>query len=244
MRVPLDQYRRKRDFTRTPEPRDTLQPRRRNGPRIFCVHKHLATHLHYDLRLEHRGVLVSWAVPKGPSLDPSDKRLAMRVEDHPLAYADFEGVIPDGYGAGIVMLWDRGTWTPEGDGVDEALARGELKFCLDGYKLKGSWVLVRTRGAWPRGAAGGRESWLLIKHRDAWAGPLDITTFAPRSVKSDGDLDDILAADFPALWLSRRPAPSGATGKLFQEIIERAARKIATRRGGSSRRSPSTRRRR
>src|SRR5204862_3285422 len=115
------------------------------GPR-FCVQKHLASHLHYDFRLEHNGVLLSWAVPKGPSLNPADKRLAMRVEDHPLDYADFEGVIPEGYGAGIVMLWDTGTWEPEVDDVDEALKKGDLKFTLNGVKLKGSWVLVRTRG--------------------------------------------------------------------------------------------------
>ena len=96
--------------------------------------------------LEHNGVLLSWAVPKGPSLDPTIKRLAMHVEDHPVEYGEFEGVIPSGYGAGIVMLWDRGTWTPEVDDVDAALQKGDLKFTLDGYKLKGSWVLVRTRG--------------------------------------------------------------------------------------------------
>ena len=110
------------------------------------MQKHLASHLHYDFRLEHDGVLLSWAVPKGPSLDPTIKRLAMHVEDHPIEYGEFEGVIPSGYGAGIVMLWDRGTWTPEIDDVDAALKKGDLKFTLDGYKLKGSWVLVRTKG--------------------------------------------------------------------------------------------------
>src|SRR5215213_10578437 len=113
----------------------------------FCVQKHLASHLHYDFRLEHNGVLLSWAVPKGPSLNPKERRLAMRVEDHPYDYADFEGVIPEGYGAGIVMVWDKGTWTPEPgfEDVDAAMAAGELKFKLEGVKLKGSWVLVRTR---------------------------------------------------------------------------------------------------
>jgi bifunctional non-homologous end joining protein LigD len=185
------------------------------------VQKHLASHLHYDLRLEHGGVLLSWAVPKGPSLDPSTKRLAMHVEDHPVEYGTFEGVIPSGYGAGIVMLWDRGTWTPEVDDVDAALKKGDLKFTLDGYKLKGSWVLVRTKGA--RWSSGGADrSWLLIKHRDNWAGDVDIAEFAPLSVKSEGDFADILSADNPDIWQSQRPAQSGETGALFERIIARA----------------------
>ena len=134
----LEKYREKRDFTRSPEP---AGPKTRRPPRAasrtFCVQKHLASQLHYDLRLEHNGVLLSWAVPKGPSLDPSTKRLAMHVEDHPVEYGEFEGVIPSGYGAGIVLLWDRGTWTPEVNDVDAALAKGDLKFRLDGYKLEG-----------------------------------------------------------------------------------------------------------
>ncbi len=143
----LEEYKKKRDFKKTPEPEGAVTAGR--GKRFFCVQKHLASHLHYDLRLEHNGVLLSWAVPKGPSLDPKTKRLAMHVEDHPVAYGDFEGVIPEGYGAGIVMLWDRGTWTPEQDDVDAALKKGDLKFTLDGYKLKGSWVLVKTEQARP-----------------------------------------------------------------------------------------------
>ena len=147
----LDDYRKKRDFTKSPEPAGDKARRSPAGrtPRFFCVQKHLASHLHYDFRLEHNGVLLSWAVPKGPSLDPKTKRLAMKVEDHPVAYGEFEGVIPEGYGAGIVMLWDRGTWTPEVDDVDAALKKGDLKFTLKGYKLKGSWVLVRTSGRYP-----------------------------------------------------------------------------------------------
>jgi DNA ligase D-like protein (predicted 3'-phosphoesterase) len=228
----LDEYRRKRDFTRSPEPRGTpaaRRPRARKGL-FFCVQKHLASHLHYDLRLEHNGVLLSWAVPKGPALDPTIKRLAMQVEDHPLEYGEFEGVIPDGYGAGIVMLWDRGTWTPQVDDIDLALKKGDLKFTLDGYKLKGSWVLVRTSGRYA-GARGGRwgsgsdptRSWLLIKHRDEWSGDLDITEFAPRSVKSDGDFEDILAGDNPDVWQTNRPAKTGGTGAMLSAIIERAA---------------------
>src|SRR5215510_7708753 len=231
--MPLDKYREKRDFTISPEPagdRTRKSPAGRK-PRFFCVQKHLASHLHYDFRLEHEGVLLSWAVPKGPSLDPKIKRLAMHVEDHPIEYGDFEGVIPEGYGAGIVMLWDRGTWTPETDDVDASLKKGDLKFQLNGYKLKGSWVLVRTRG-WPgakSGPGGESKSWLLIKHRDDWSGDLDITTFAPKSVKSDGDFEDILAEDTPAVWISKGTTKGGEASKMLAGIIEKAARLKAER---------------
>ena len=220
----LEEYKRKRDFAKTPEPEGKV-PKAKHSERFFCVQKHLASHLHYDFRLEHNGVLLSWAVPKGPSLNPKDKRLAMHVEDHPIDYGDFEGVIPEGYGAGIVMLWDRGTWTPQVDDVDAALKKGDLKFTLNGFKLKGSWVLVRTGGRYP-GARGGdpNRSWLLIKHRDDWAGDLDITEFAPKSVKSDGDFEDILAEDTPAVWQSNRPAKGGDAGAMLATIIERAAK--------------------
>src|SRR5437763_12417991 len=179
----LEEYRRKRDFTKSLEPPPKV-PKKKAREKFFCVQKHLASHLHYDFRLEHDGVLLSWAVPKGPSLDPKTKRLAMKVEDHPLAYGEFEGVIPEGYGAGIVMLWDRGTWTPEVDDVSAALKKGDLKFTLDGYKLKGSWVLVRTGGRYPGarsgssargGSSDASRSWLLIKHSDVWAGDVEIT---------------------------------------------------------------------
>ena len=221
--MPLKDYHRKRDFSKSPEPvgdEDKDRVQRKGKPRFFCVQKHLASHLHYDFRLEHEGVLLSWAVPKGPSLDPKIKRLAMHVEDHPIEYGTFEGVIPSGYGAGIVMLWDQGTWTPETDDVSAALRKGDLKFTLEGYKLKGSWVLVRTGGRW--GGSDGR-SWLLIKHRDDWAGELDITEFAPKSVKGGGDFEDILAADKPDVWESHRPAKGGEAGAMLAKIIERAA---------------------
>jgi bifunctional non-homologous end joining protein LigD len=220
--VPLDEYKRKRNFSTSPEP-PGIRARKSPGgrePRFFCVQKHLASHLHYDFRLEHNGVLLSWAVPKGPALDPSIKRLAMHVEDHPIEYGEFEGVIPSGYGAGIVMLWDKGLWTPEVDDVDAALKKGDLKFTLEGYKLKGSWVLVRTKGGWSAGGAD--RSWLLIKHRDEWAGAVDIAEFAPLSVKSQGDFADILSADNPDVWRSNRPAKGGETGAMFEKIIARA----------------------
>ena len=215
--MPLDHYRSKRNFAKSPEPPGDAAPRATpsRAARFFCVQKHLASQLHYDLRLEHDGVLWSWAVPKGPSLDPAAKRLAMHVEDHPLEYGSFEGVIPEGYGAGIVMLWDHGTWQPEVDDPDAALRKGDLKFTLDGYKLKGSWVLVRTRDRSDVSPGQRGRSWLLIKHRDHWSGAIDITTFAPRSVKSDGEFEDILADDMPDVWVSNRPARSGATGALL-----------------------------
>ena len=130
-------------------------------------------------------------------------------------------MIPSGYGAGIVMLWDRGTWTPEVDDVEAALKKGDLKLTLDGFKLKGSWVLVRTKG-WGGGSGGDSRSWLLIKHRDDWAGDVDIAEFAPLSVKSRGDFADILAQDNPSIWISHRPAEGGETGAMFRKIIERA----------------------
>jgi len=232
----LEKYRAKRDFATSPEPADATHRRssRRKKP-IFCVQKHLATQLHYDFRLEHAGVLLSWAVPKGPSLNPDDKRLAMHVEDHPLDYADFEGVIPEGYGAGIVMLWDKGTWEPENGNVDKALEKGELKFRLDGTKLKGSWVLVRT---------GRDRSWLLIKHRDDWAGEIDVTEVAPDSVKSFGDFADILAQEKPDVLKSHMPARGGASGALLRKVIAEAAEKIAQReKHGPARKSAGRRRR-
>ncbi|HET7695750.1 MAG TPA: DNA polymerase ligase N-terminal domain-containing protein [Vicinamibacterales bacterium] len=225
----LEKYKQKRNFTSTPEPAgDVTLAAERAGREpaaglFFCVQKHLASHLHYDFRLEYKGVLLSWAVPKGPSLDPKTKRLAMHVEDHPIEYGTFEGVIPSGYGAGIVMLWDQGTWTPQVDDVDAALKKGDLKFTLDGYKLKGSWVLVRTGGRYPGARGGdGARSWLLIKHRDDWAGDVDITEFAPKSVKSDGDFADILADGDPEIWISNRPAQGGETGAMFEKIVRRA----------------------
>src|SRR4030095_15537515 len=237
----LEKYKQKRNFTSSPEPSGdpTLAAARakKTPPEglFFCVQKHLASHLHYDFRLEWKGVLLSWAVPKGPSLDPKVKRLAMHVEDHPIEYGTFEGVIPEGYGAGIAMLWDRGTWTPESPDVDAALKKGDLKFTLNGYKLKGSWVLVRTKGP----SYGEGRSWLLIKHRDDWAGPVDIAEFAPLSVKSGGNFEDILAADTPSIWRSNRPAKGGATGQMLEEVIQKAASLKTTREKGKTKKEKS-----
>ncbi len=165
----LKEYAAKRRFARTPEPRGAVGRKRRE--RMYVIQKHRATALHYDLRLEDAGVLRSWAVPKGPSLDPAVKRLAMQVEDHPLDYATFEGVIPEGeYGGGTVMVWDIGTWEP----LEGSFGDGAIKFALRGKKLKGAWRLVRTRG----------RQWLLIKSRDRSASTVDVTLAKPRSVLS------------------------------------------------------------
>jgi bifunctional non-homologous end joining protein LigD len=177
----LKEYRKKRRFGVTPEPAGGKDGGHKGPSRIFVVQKHRATQLHYDFRLEWNGTLLSWAVPKGPSLDPSVKRLAMQVEDHPIEYASFEGVIPAGeYGGGTVMVWDKGTWEPEQPDPQAALEKGDLKFTLHGKKLKGSWVLVRTRGF----GGGSKPSWLMIKHRDQYASTEDITAAQPKSAVS------------------------------------------------------------
>ncbi len=165
--MPLEEYRRKRTFTETPEPAGRVRRGRRR--RIFVVHKHDASRLHYDFRLEMNGVLVSWAVPKGPSMNPAEKRLAVMTEDHRLDYADFEGVIPEGqYGAGTVMVWDKGTYEPENDvPPDEQLARGKINVVLYGKKLRGGFTLIRTGTR--LGAPSQERRWLLIKQRDEYA---------------------------------------------------------------------------
>jgi bifunctional non-homologous end joining protein LigD len=190
----LAEYRRKRDFSRTAEPRGGAK---RKAPRLaFVIQKHAASHLHFDLRLELDGVMKSWAVPKGPSLDPSVKRLAMEVEDHPIDYNKFEGTIPQGeYGGGTVMLWDRGTYRYGGDdpdpveGLRRGYAKGDFKFILAGKRLKGSWVLVRTRRGDPK-----RPQWLLIKHRDDHAAEgLDVVAEHKTSVATGRTMEEIAA---------------------------------------------------
>jgi len=232
----LDEYHKKRDFQKTSEPSGKGETRKSTGKLIYVIQQHRATQLHYDFRLEWNGALLSWAVPKGPSLDPSVKRLAMQVEEHPIDYADFEGVIPaDEYGGGTVMVWDIGTWEPEVPDVDEGLRKGDLKFELHGKKLQGSWVLVRTRGF---GSSKGKSSWLLIKHRDAYASESeeDITADKPYSAISHRLLADIArdgggnveqaatgdpqpakqppAKSSPARRPSKAPRPKAATKKV------------------------------
>lgn len=198
----LKEYQRKRRFDVTPEPDGSGHSvQRQTGDLIYVVQKHLATHLHYDFRLEWNGVLLSWSIPKGPSLDPSVKRLAVATEDHPLDYGRFEGVIPAGeYGAGTVMLWDKGTWRPDRHDVDTALLTGELKFTLFGEKLKGSWILVRIHAF---GKKANRPSWLLIKHRDGYASAADITEEEPFSVTSHRLLASIARDEGRNVWKRR-----------------------------------------
>ena len=194
---PLQEYHRKRDFTKTAEPAGSATgPSPGRGGR-FCVQRHDATHLHYDFRLEIGGTLKSWAVPKGPSLDPDVKHFAAEVEDHPVEYGDFEGNIPKGsYGGGSVMLWDRGTFELIGPESGEAqIARGDLKFELHGEKLTGIWAIVRMKGR-GKGARAGKE-WLIIKKKDGAARPgWDIEQYAV-SVKT-GRTQAEIAADLPA----------------------------------------------
>jgi bifunctional non-homologous end joining protein LigD len=193
----LAKYRAKRDFNKTTEPSGKT-PVAAHKKLRYVIQKHAATRLHYDLRLEWKGVFKSWAVTRGPSLDPHDKRLAVEVEDHPLAYGDFEGAIPEGeYGGGTVQLWDRGYWTPEGDrSPDEAIAAGDLKFSLHGERLSGSWVLVRMKRERDRSR---RINWLLIKHNDASArsGDGDKLSALDRSVASGRKMAEIAAGKGP-----------------------------------------------
>jgi len=205
----LDLYRKKRNFKTTPEPAGRVRRRRAREP-VFVVQKHAASHLHYDFRLELNGVLVSWAVPKGPSLDPHDKRLAMHVEDHPLEYGDFEGVIPPKqYGSGTVLLWDRGTWEAIGN-AEDGYREGKLKFLLHGEKLRGGWMLVRSRG----GKYGGDRSWLLIKENDEYArlgADAHVVDTEPDSVAS-GRTIEAIAADPDRLWHSSKSVAENMRG--------------------------------
>jgi bifunctional non-homologous end joining protein LigD len=215
----LREYRRKRDFGATPEPAKGG----RRGRRLFVVQLHHASRRHYDFRLELDGVLKSWAVPKGPSFDPSVKRLAVEVEDHPISYAGFEGDIPEGhYGAGHVDVYDSGTWQPEG-GARESLARGELKFTLAGDVLRGSWVLVRTR------KVGKQQQWLLIKHDDEYAGPREADDYV--DAKTDRPLPKTQRRRVWKTPSARKTAPKKAAAKktVAKKATKRSARERAAR---------------
>lgn len=176
----LAEYKKKRDFRKTPEPKGEVK---KSGSNVFVVQKHDASHLHYDLRLEVDGVLKSWAVPKGPSMNPEVKRLAIETEDHPVSYASFEGVIPEGYGAGTVMIWDNGDYENNSDlPMKKSFEKGHLSFSLKGSKLKGEFTLIKTK----------RENqWLLIKKDDEYSSEKDILKLKPKSVLSNKTLEEI-----------------------------------------------------
>jgi bifunctional non-homologous end joining protein LigD len=219
----LEKYNQKRRFDSTPEPQGKVL---RGDKHRFVVQKHRASHLHYDFRLEMDGVLKSWAVPKGPSLDPADKRLAMQVEDHPVSYFDFEGVIPPGnYGAGTVMVWDVGTWEPLGD-PDAMVAKGDLKFRLHGKKLNGEFVLAHMRSRRP-GSKG--TEWLLIKKKDEAMQPGFNIDALDYSVLTNRTLAEIGGDENSAEWESNRKAPvkKGAEW-LFEEKKGVAGKRKAT----------------
>ncbi len=215
----LEEYKRKRRFEQTPEPPPKLGNASQHR---FVVQKHRATRLHYDFRLEMEGVLKSWAVPKGPSLDPADKRLAMQVEDHPVSYLDFEGIIPPGnYGAGTVMVWDIGTWEAEGN-ASEMLAKGDLKFRLDGKKLQGSFVLARMRSRRP-GSKG--TEWLLIKHRDENVVPGYNIDDYDYSVLTQRSLDQIASDAGSAEWQSSRAVSKTTKNAWLADTLAKVRKK-------------------
>jgi bifunctional non-homologous end joining protein LigD len=219
----LTKYQDMRDFSKTAEPSGKGARIRPSKALRFVIQKHAASHLHFDLRLENEGAFRSWAVPKAPSLDPKDRRMAMEVEDHPLDYGDFEGVIPKGqYGGGTVMLWDRGFWAPEKgfEKISEALAKGELKFVMEGERMHGSWVIVRTRRD-----SRGKPSWLLIKHRDAGALEGDLTgpSEDDRSVASGRTMTEIADGGGRAAtpFMTAKGAPAGAIWRSNRDAGER-----------------------
>ncbi len=218
----LEEYQRKRRFQQTPEPPPKVA--KGKGHR-FVVQKHKASHLHYDFRLEMEGVLKSWAVPKGPSLDPADKRLAMMVEDHPVDYLLFEGIIPPGnYGAGTVMVWDTGTWEPAGN-ASEMLKKGDFKFTLHGKKLNGSFVLARMRSHRP-GSKG--NEWLLIKHKDsAVERGFDVDKL-DWSVLTRRSLEQIGADEGSSEWKSDRPAAVSPKNAWLADTLAKVEKKRAT----------------
>ncbi len=232
----LKKYRGMRDFGDTPEPSGRTKKLAR-GP-IFVIQKHQASRLHYDFRLEMEGVLKSWAVPKGPSYDPTVRRLAMMTEDHPYDYAAFEGVIPAGnYGAGNVIIWDQGTWEfiEPGDDPVEAVKSGKLTFRLQGKKMFGEWALVKI-GAKISGKSGSDKGneWLLLKHRDQFANDkVDVTEVAPRSVVSNKTVEE-MSGD-TNIWESNRKAASRKAPTLASKLTAKKApaKKAATKKAAT-----------
>jgi bifunctional non-homologous end joining protein LigD len=220
----LKKYKQMRDFGDTPEPAGRTK-KLAKGP-IFVIQKHQASHLHYDFRLEMEGVLKSWAVPKGPSYDPSVRRLAMMTEDHPYDYAAFEGVIPEGnYGAGNVIIWDQGRWEfiEPGDDPVAALQSGKLTFRMHGKKMFGEWALVKIRG---KGSSDKGNEWLLLKHRDEFANEkVDVTKLAPRSVVSNRTIDEVNPEN---VWHSNRKAASRRTPTLASQLAAEDEKKKAS----------------
>ncbi|MFL6234117.1 MAG: DNA ligase D [Thermoanaerobaculia bacterium] len=232
----LQEYKKKRNFRATPEPEGKVK---KNAGNSFVIQKHAATRLHYDFRLEMEGVLRSWAVPKGPSLDPGEKRLAVHVEDHPIDYGDFEGIIPKGqYGGGTVLLWDRGTWTPDGDPI-ASYKKGSLKFRLDGEKLHGRWALVRMGGR--NQQEEGHENWLLIKEKDETAVPGSgdaLVEQYPDSVATGLSLEEI-AADPERVWQSNRAEKTASfKDKIAAKVAKAAAKKAPAKKTAPKKASP------
>lgn len=227
----LDTYRAKRDFAQTAEPNGAHKSPRKGKGHAYLIQKHEARNLHFDFRLEHEGVLKSWAIPRGPSMDPGDKRLAVRTEDHPMEYGSFEGTIPKGqYGGGTVMLWDEGTWEPI-ENFEEGLKTGKLKFFVHGQRLQGGFALVRLRS--DTGRKQGKENWLLIKEKDEHARPGEggnLIESQLTSVRSEREMEEIEAGQVK--WYSNEPVAANVkrlkTAKRTSTTARRAPRQRAS----------------
>jgi bifunctional non-homologous end joining protein LigD len=230
----LDTYRAKRDFSQTSEPAGGDRSPRKAKGNAYLIQKHEARNLHFDFRLEHEGVLKSWAIPRGPSMDPGDKRLAVRTEDHPMEYGSFEGSIPKGqYGGGTVMLWDEGTWEPLED-PEEGFSQGKLKFVVHGKRLHGGFALVRLRS--DTGRKQGKENWLLIKEKDEHARPGeggDLVESQLTSVRSEREMEEISQGS--AEWHSNEPVEANVKRL-------KAVKRVSTARRGPRQRAAAPRR--
>src|SRR6202171_3748231 len=234
-RAQLTEYQRKRDFGRTQEPSgEVTSAPARPGRLRFVIQKHAASRLHFDLRLELDGVMKSWAVPKGPSLDPSVKRLAMHVEDHPIDYNTFEGTIPKGeYGGGTVMLWDRGTYSSdvatspneEEDAIREGLKRGDLKITFHGERLRGSYALIRMKFA--RDGSSSKPQWLLIKHRDEFASDRDVVAENRTSVETGRTMEEIASGKSRVGRSNREPKNPAAKVLLRKSVEKKSSAKLS-----------------